>query len=398
MSLIDELNISIKNDNISDDERALMHTMRKSLLDNFIQEHHKNAISTYKSGKYTTYTTRVKGGKKISAQSIEALYMKLYEFYTGKALKESATICSIFNDALVWHYTPEQGETRKRQIQLYNELVKGSVICDKPIKDITTHDLDKFFKSFNNKVTSTKYGNIKSLLNLIFDYASQDLNIFPYNICRSLKVNLTFVAESKVGRRAYSRKEAERIVTHIYFSTNVYDEAIVFCFYTGLRYSELSDLRFSDFYDDVVLITHANTESGNIKTGEDGSGELALSSEALNLIKRYRAERPDSDLVFPNKRGHMIQDNHLNERLKSICEELNIPYRSIHKVRSYVLSYRANKCSILSAQKQGRHTSPVMTNRYINKSVTDQDREEVKIFDFGIQTDSDHVGAKEITL
>ena len=50
-SLIDSLTGLLKSDSIGTDERAQMHAMRKSLLENYILKHHKNAISTYKSGK-----------------------------------------------------------------------------------------------------------------------------------------------------------------------------------------------------------------------------------------------------------------------------------------------------------------------------------------------------------
>ena len=74
-------------------QRAETQKMRKMFIDKFIQENHHNAVSTYKitsSGKeYVTYTTRVPGGKRISAQSKELLSEKLYLFYSGKKDRDS---------------------------------------------------------------------------------------------------------------------------------------------------------------------------------------------------------------------------------------------------------------------------------------------------------------------
>ena len=385
---IDHLTDLLKDDRMSESDRAEIAQMKKLYLEKFIKEHHKYKISEVIKKRYHGYKTRIDSTHHLSAKTLDELYERLYDHYTGKTLSDRATIGNILDAVLEWHYRPDQIKTQTRQREIYKSFIRGSVLDQKLIKDITVHDIDRYLRSYDNKLTANQFGNIKSLLNLIFDYSCIELAIFPYNPCRSIKVNNSFIPETRIGSKAYTRAEAEQIVKYLYESSNTYDEAIVFAFYTGLRYSELSDLRWEDIEDDILSITHANTESGNVKTGDDGSGEIPLPYEAQALIERIRAERPHSVLVFPNKSGHIMQNNHLNERLEAVCKELSIPYRSSHKIRAYNITHLANRCSILTAQKQARHTTPLMTNRYINKSVTDQSREEAKVLNFGILPNS----------
>lgn len=383
---IDHLTELLKDDKMCDSDRAEIAHMRKSNLEKFIRENHKYAISEVIKKSYHGYKTRIDSTHHLSAKTLDELYERLYDHYTGKTLSDRATIGNILDAVLEWHYRPDQIKTQKRQREIYESVIKNSEIDKKLLKDITVHDIDKFLRSFDNKLTSAMYGNIKSLLNLVFDYACIELDIFPYNPCRSIKVSLSFLPEKTIGSKAYTRAEAEQIVRHLYASKNTYHEALVFIFYTGLRFSEVSDLKWTDIDDDVLLVTHAHTESGNVKKGS--CGEFPLSPEALSLINRYKRERPDTDLVFPNHAGHIMQNNHLNEALQSVCEELGIPYRSSHKIRAYNITFKALECGILSAQRQARHTTPLMTNRYISKAITSRDREDAKVLDFGILPNS----------
>jgi len=54
---------------------------------------------------------------------------------------------------------------------------------------------------------------------------------------------------------------------------------------------------------------HYYTESGNIKNGDKGVKVIPLNDEAIMLIRRYRAERPNSKLIFPNAAGNRISNN-----------------------------------------------------------------------------------------
>ncbi|MCR4739730.1 MAG: tyrosine-type recombinase/integrase [Lachnospiraceae bacterium] len=201
-----------------------------------------------------------------------------------------------------------------------------------------------------------------------------------------------------VGSLAYTPEEALRIVGHIIESTNVYFEAICFAFYVGRRFNEISDLKWSDLVNDrVLVISHGNTESGNLKNGSDSVHKQYLCDEAYNLLKRYKAERPDSEWIFPNKAGNRIFNNRLNENLKKICGELGITYRSSHKIRAYAITQVSSVGNIESTREFAGHTDYRMTQRYINNAITEANKKTTAALNLGIQTISDHHCNKEKT-
>ena len=400
VSLIDSLTEAIKKDIMSEDERAQMYAIKKSLIEKFIKENHKNAISTYSSHGYSTYTTRVKGGKKISAQSMDQLYEKLYEYYSGRTLRDKSTFSSIFFDALEWH-TLENSNTNKTRIRnekLYLARIKGSDFENIPIKDIRPHDIKAFLKSFTDNVTSTQLGNIKTLINFTFEYACEELGILTYNVSAGITTKgIRCLPEKSVGQLAYNQIEAKKIVSHLISSTSVYHEAICFAFYVGLRFSEISDLKWTDIDDRTLIISHANTERGNLKNGKDSVRTLYLCDEAVKLLNRFKNEHPDSEWIFPNGAGNHIFNNRLNEYLHSICDELGIKYRPSHKIRAYAITQISASGDFESARKFAGHTDYRMTLRYINGQITEANRKATESLNLGIQTDSDRFFGKEKT-
>lgn len=393
ISLINSLTDALKNANIGISERAEIENMRKGYIEKFIEENHNHKISTYNSKGYTTYTTRVDGQKnKIQAQTKEKLYEKLYDYYTGNNIKVNATFESIFPKALDWHTTVNSNseKTRIRAEKLYNARIKGSDFEKMSLKDVKVNDVKSFLRSFSNTVKDKELSNIKTLLNLTFRYACEELNIIPYNVAESCsKSGIKTLPEKKVGELAYSDEEAQRIVSYLIDSPNVYHEAICLCFYLGLRFSEISDLKKADIKDGVVFITHANTESGNIKNGSIGVRKIPLCNEAIYLLDKIMKNHPETEWLFPNGAGNKIFNNRYNEYLHSVCNELGIEYRSNHKIRAHFITTIAKTSGIATASKLAGHGSTNMTERYVNRGITEEDLLASKSLNLGIQTDSD---------
>ncbi len=400
ISLIDALTSSLAGDNIDDDERAQINAMRKANIEKFIRKNHKNAVCSYTSNGYTTYTTRVDGGKKISAQSVEKLYEKLYEYYSKNTPKETATFENTFEDALNWHsrLNANSQKTVIRNQKLYNARIKGSEFEKKLIKDVNARDIKRFLRSLANKVGPRELSNTKTLINFTFEYACEELEVIPYNPAPYISTkDIRVLPEKRVGEMAYSEEEARTIVTHTINSGNVYQEAICFAFYVGLRFNELSDLKWSDWTGRILTISHGNTESGNLKNGAKSARRLYLCDEALELLNRYRAERPDSEWVFPNQAGNRMMINRFNERLHKICDELGIRYRSSHKIRAYVITQISASGDFESARKFAGHQDYRMTQRYINDCITEANKNASQSLNFGIQTASGQYQTKQKT-
>ena len=82
--------------------------------------------------------------------------------------------------------------------------------------------------------------------------------------------------------------------------------------------------------------------SGNLKTGDRGEKHKHLCPDALLLLERYRSERPESKLIFPNSEGEYLDGDVINKHLRKACKELDIPYKSFYRTRAYVVTQIAS--------------------------------------------------------
>ncbi len=391
ISTIDSLTAVLNSSNIDEGYRAQLSTMRKSNLENYIDKVHKYKISTYEKKGIVHFATRISSTEKVYAKSLEELYEKLFCHYSGKSLKDTATIQSVFSEALDWH-TAKKGNTGKTRIRnqyTYDSFIKGTDFEKMPLKDIKASDIELFFISFKDKLTRKRLCDIKSIINWVFEYATVH-DIIPYNIANGITVSsVKTIPENNVGELAYTYEETQRIVNHLIDSKSPYDEAICFNAYTGLRFSEIADLHHDDHdkTHELLVVMHAYTESGNIKNGDKGVKTIPLSKEASMLLDRYRAERPDSKYIFPNAAGNRISNNRLNEHLKKACEELGIPYRSNHKLRAYFITQVAYFSDANRARIMGGQSDIRTTQRYLSRNITQKDYDTVnKAFDYGLST------------
>jgi len=117
ISTIDSLTAVLSSSNIDEGYRAQLSAMRKSNLENLIKEVHKYKISTYEKKGITHYATRISSSEKVYAKSLDELYEKLFCHYSGRSLKETATIKSLFDEALDWHIAKKgnTGKTKKKK-------------------------------------------------------------------------------------------------------------------------------------------------------------------------------------------------------------------------------------------------------------------------------------------
>ena len=391
MNEIDHLTEMCKSDTLSDSDRASIECMRDSLLDNYIQEYHHHKITEVKQGNWHGYKTRINSKEYISAPTMEVLKDKLYAHYSGKTFQENATIDGIFEEALEWHCA-ENCNTEKTKLRLkqqYVKRIKGTVIAEMPLKDITAKDIKVFLKSFSDQITRKCLVNLKTILNFTLEYAVEELEIIPYNVALGVKTNsVKTIPEKNVGVDAFSEFEVRRLVSHLIASTNVYDEVIVFSAFVGLRPAELEALEWDNIHSNTLVLSKANTERGNLKTGGHAQTHKHLCSDALELLKRYRAERPESTLIFPNKDNKCVDGDVINKHLKKACKALNMPYRSIYKIRAYATTQIANTGDYEAMRKTGGWSNSYMQDHYINNTLTLKNRDSIdKALNLGIFSD-----------
>lgn len=132
---------------------------------------------------------------------------------------------------------------------------------------------------------------------------------------------------------------------------------------TGLRVSELADLRVQDLY--IKKGQHAL----HVRNGKGGKDRVVqFSSKLKKLILEYLDYRKsDSPYLFPSKRGEQITRFGISQVFKQWAQRSGLPsHYSIHSLRhTYATNlYKASGYNLRLVQQQLGHSSVSTTSVY----------------------------------
>lgn len=138
--------------------------------------------------------------------------------------------------------------------------------------------------------------------------------------------------------------------------TNV-DRFLLSC-YTGLRYSDMVSLKWSDIKADGT-ITKLMVKTDKIVV-------VPISGATQSILDRYKEVKNIEGLVFPR-----ISNNKLNKALKTICKLAKIDkYITFHVARHTYGTILARKgVNAFAIMKLMGHSDIKQTNRYVHTSV-----------------------------
>ena len=173
----------------------------------------------------------------------------------------------------------------------------------------------------------------------------------------------------------YTEEERLMILDHLKDEEDLYSLAIRLQFHLTLRIGELKGLRFDDVYGNYIhicrLMNYKNEIEEDIKGhASEGIRWLPLPDEALRIIQKIKDRNPNSPYMFI-KDSVTLTTGTYNDHLKKCCTELNIPYRSSHKVRFSTASILYHEgVTLPELQNMLGHTTLAMTTHYIKKIST----------------------------
>lgn len=151
------------------------------------------------------------------------------------------------------------------------------------------------------------------------------------------------ISYQKLLKEIFMQDEIPIIINYLKSNPDIYNLGILLTFQTGLRVGELSTLKKEDLHGHVIKIRrtedkyrnennkwvvtikeHAKTDAGN--------RDLIIPSTALTTLNLILELNPSGTYLFEhyNKR---IRGNTFNKRLSAICDKLQIPHRTMHKIR-----------------------------------------------------------------
>ena len=346
------------------------------LKEEAVKKVHDRAICQRSSGRYVT---KVKGNDGLSqktADTYNELIEKLYEHYYGISNATLETLYPLWID-----YRRNECSVKEKTIKedgfMWNVLLKGQEITQKPLKKLLPNDYIRFFRSITKgrQMTRKRFNNMKSVMNGILYYAIEREIIFHNPLLDINYQQFSFKAEDN-EIIPYTESERREILNYL-DNDNLYSLAIKLFFHLTLRIGELKGLRFDDISGEFIhicrFVNDKNIVEDDIK-GHASSGKrwLPLPKDALKIIECIRNINPDSDYMFFMD-GKPITTGTFNRHLKRCCTALSIEYRSSHKLRFSTASIMY-KNGVTAPELQGMlgHTTLAMTTHYL-RNVTSRE-------------------------
>lgn len=248
---------------INNDKRAKVLDVHNENICTLTVQHHgktEEVVQTHykdpKTGKRKTKRIKVKGSIQ---EAEEEIYSFLYDLYFGSS-KEECSIKALFEPAIQEHM--RLNNLRPTTLTSYrrncHELIEPYHIYRKDVRKITRKGVLEYMQTMaqEHAVTLQRLKNVKTILNIIFEYAIDkgiiNINPMPKNNApfhNSLKNDYKPPEEKALQRdevaelEAYCWKQVKK-------SYSPYAAAILLSIYTGERRAEIVGLRWSDLSDD----------------------------------------------------------------------------------------------------------------------------------------------------
>ena len=274
----------------------------------------------------------------------------------------------------------------------YNRMVKGSDFSKMLICTITEMDLVHFLKdvvygSVPEKLPSKRFGTLKTILRHMFNHAKIEMNINCIcikNVIDDISFPSTAFKCSKKNddSQVFKLSEINVLKKELDATNDLKELGIALTMETGLRVGELCTLRREDYTGIELIIRHsehkARFDDGfKYFIGEpkmDKVRKVVLSAKAIAIIEKILAMH-SSEWLFPSDDDTTwTRSYYFDKKIRKLCRKVNIPERSMHKLRktyaSYLLSKGINEKIV---QKQLGHSDISTTQKAYHYDIYDTD-------------------------
>lgn len=348
-------------------------------------------------GRWRTYVTdssKKNGRRQIPKKEKRDLENVVIEEYL-KNNPASTTIKALYEDWI--EYALAVGDIEKntadRYQNEYDRFIKGTDFECKDIRTLSSNEVIQYLKSVVNKfrISRKAFSNLKTVLSGIYSYAKSEREIDCISLSytmKDLKISDKKFATKiiKDHEQVFNEEEALLIANYIlenYQSTR--ELGVLFALLTGLRVGELVALKNGDQEKSALYIqrTEIKYKDENNKTVYDvrefpktkeSMAEIELTDSALDILRLIRKTNIQngitSEYLFYEEAYGRLKSYFFDRTIRKICKRINIPVRSMHKLRKTYASYLlANGVEEKIAQAQLRHKDSATTHKYYEFSI-----------------------------
>lgn len=302
-----------------------------------------------------------------------------------KEQMENPTVKDVYEQWITGKLSKEEISvaTKNRYDRKFSECME--VFGRRKIKSVSEYEIEDFILNIihEKNLTAKGYSNLRTLIYGIFKLAKKKKYI-DFSITE-------VISDMEISRKAFQRnqqpdealvfseEETDQIIQYIISSQlDLINLGLLLAFKTGVRPGELAALKKEDLLDRSVDVRrteiHYQNEDGenvyevrDFPKTEAGIRTVLIPKQALWIVKEIKRQNPFGEYVFM-KNGKRIRTYSFTWRLKSICQKLDIPVRSLNKIRktygTILLDSGAEESFIIS---QMGHTDIKTTKNYYYK-------------------------------
>ena len=328
---------------------------------------------------------------KIKKRKREDLEQAIVDYYKKTERAETPYFRSVYDE---WKQNAGVTvETIKRYDSDLNRFFPADhPFCKIPISSITYDDLDSFIREAitEHNLTAKAYGNMRTILTHVFKKAWNkrytDLNIREFLDNIDLPYSI-FASTGKNKDDAYTNEERVKIYRYCMLNPTPKKLAVALLCIGGFRVGEVASFKPEDNVEKNYLLVHrrqgldvdANgsyhvTVKDHAKQGHDR--KVFIGTQGQQIINMAKLQKGDHEFLFYSG-NRRVSGKMITYELEKICKELNIRYRSPHKIRKTCISHLLDKNVPESlVQNQAGHKQITTTQLHYHKNIYSSENQE----------------------
>lgn len=293
------------------------------------------------------WQTNYNGKKSKKFNTEEELIDFLYNLYFDSSYTTDYSFKNIFEMSLKDREFRNtlSSETVKRYKYDYNAFLTD--LNDVDIRTVETKDLDDYLLNladlFRKENRTEKFANIKTLLNMVFDYAIENKMIIHSPVPKGTRTYKKKIASRKPTpqEKAFQPNEVELIrnkclerIKRYEYDINAY--AILFSSYSGVREGEIPSLKWSDIdFNTREIHIHSQQlkKNGKLYYEPSTKDEKGISNDGryfpmynsiysllMELKNKQEKLGIQSEYVFARKDGRWLHKDTYASSLRKLCQ------------------------------------------------------------------------------
>jgi len=350
------------------------------------------------NGKWYTYIPDGEGDRILKKRNSESDIQNLIvEYY--KSQQNEPTIKDVFMDWLNEKLELKEIEkgTYDRYYNDYKRFFGGTDFEKNKIKNVTEDELEVFIRKtiVDHNLTQKAFSNFRTLIFGIFKHAKKKkyttISISAFMKDLEISKNVFKKVIKKKEEQIYLEDEIPLVVEYLKSNPTVLNLGILLAFQTGLRTAELAALKPTDVVGKTIHIQRQEIKYKHPETNkcvheikeytktDAGNRYVIITDSALETIEMVKRLNPNGEYLF-EVNGKRILTNSYNDGIARMCKALNIPRKSMHKIRrTYGTTLiDANVDESIIMEQMG-HTDITTTKKFYYYSNKNQATKEAQI-------------------